>query len=393
MTRAICLVVLGALWGTGAALAEWTILLVMQGDNNLSFAMHQNISLFKRMALSPQVNILVQWDEPLKHTTWRYRAGGGKLLDNASQKKDMGIDPEAELIDAAKWAFKKYPAKKKALILWNHGSGVLDEKPSWKNYRGILYDFSSRKCLTNLGLLRSLQVIKKDVLGGASFDIIGMDACLMAMLEIAYQIHPFAKFFVASENITLTPGWHYEEILKPLVKTPQRCSKKSLSHRIVQSFEQLNKRRSASYTQSAMDLSQIVVLKESVNMFATHCLMSEHSAVLLSCIKKARLGCVEFDKGNFIDLYDFYRLVKREVAKKTILPPALQESTQELAQQGQDLVIAAVIAHVKGRIYSRSRGISIYFPRGKKLHRSYATTLFAAETMWPKFIERFAIPE
>lgn len=372
-------------------LAEWTVLLVMQGDNNLSFALHQNIAVLKRIALSPEVNVLVQWDEPMKHTTWRYRVGGGKLFDDASHKQDMGIAPEAELVDAAKWAFIKYPSKKKALILWNHGSGVLDEKHSWKNYRGILYDFSSKQCLTNVGLLRALQTIKKEVLGGVGFDLIGMDACLMAMLEIAYQIHPFANFFVASENIALTPGWHYEEIFKSLVKSPQRCSKESLSRRIVQSFERLNKNRSIDYTQSAMELPRVVAVKENVEMFAQHCLLPAHRDVLFPCIVKARLGCAEFDKGHFVDLYDFYRLVKREVAKKTNLPAALQESTGALVQQGQALISAAVIAQVKGKFYKHTQGMSIYFPRSKKLHKSYATTLFAAETMWPKFIEHFSI--
>lgn len=391
MTKQIYTIFLIVFYSNLAALAEWTILLVMQGDNNLSFAMHQNIALLKRSSLSPHVNVLVQWDEPMKHTTFRYRVGAGKLFDDASQKQDMGINPEAELVDAAKWAFTKYPSKKRALVLWNHGSGVLDEKHNWKNYRGILYDFSSSKCLTNIGLLRAFSAIQKNVLNGAKFDLIGMDACLMAMLEIAYQINQFGKFFVAAENITLTPGWHYEEIIKCIVQAPRRCSKERLSHRIVQSFEQLNKHRTSAYTQSIMHLSKIPALKENVGLFARHCLLPENCKVLLPCIVKARIGCAQFDGGNFIDLYDFYRLIKQEVAKSEFIVSALKKSTLALAQEGQKLVLAAVVDHVKGAFYKRTQGISIYFPRGKKIHKSYATTLFAAETMWPQFIEYFAV--
>lgn len=371
--------------------AEWTILLIMQGDNNLSYFMHQNIERLKKIGSSKQVNILIQWDEPVKHTTWRYKIGHNQLLDNASLLQDMGEDPEAELIDAARWAFTKYPAKKRALIFWNHGSGILDEKRNWKRHRGILYDFSSAKCLTNSGLLRSMETIQREVLAGGTLDLIGMDACLMAMLEIAYQIKDFTKTFVASENIEHVPGWHYDAIFRQLAKTPKIFTAESLAHLILRSFEVLHKEHSNIYTQSIMDLTVISALKDNVATLASRCLAAEQQKALYECINSARNSCTEFDKGHFIDLHDFYRLLLKKITNnKTILPP-LRATLQELIFNGISLIEETVVGHTKGHAYKHSHGLSIYFPRTKKLHSSYKNTLFAKESLWPAFIEHFKI--
>ena len=371
--------------------AEWTILLIMQGDNNLSYFMHQNIERLKKIGSSKQVNILVQWDEPVKHTTWRYKIGHNQLLDNASLLQDMGDDPEAELIDAARWAFTKYPAKKRALIFWNHGSGILDEKRNWKKHRGILYDFSSAKCLTNAGLLRSMKTIQQDVLAGGMLDLIGMDACLMAMLEIAYQIKDFTKTFVASENIEHAPGWHYDAIFRQLTKTPKSLTAESLAHLIVRSFETLHKEHSNIYTQSIMDLTAIIALKENVAAFASTCLAAEQQQALYKCINSARSSCTEFDKGHFIDLHDFYRLLLKKITNNKTVSPQLRATLQELMVNGISLIEKTVVGHTKGHTYKYSHGLSIYYPRTKKLHLSYQATLFANETLWPAFIENFKI--
>lgn len=370
-------------------LAEWTILLVMQGDNNLSYFLHQNIKILQQIGSTEQVNILVQWDEPLKHKTWRYKIGHKKLLDDATLNKDMGINPEAELVDAARWAFIKYPSKKRSLILWNHGTGILDEKQSWNKIRGILYDFSSKKCLTNKGLLRAMQRIQQEILAGSKIDLIGMDACLMAMLEIAFQIKDFGKIFVASENIQYSPGWNYASIGKNLIKKPQEYDQIALATLIVESFEIFNEKRNTVYTQSAIDLENIALMKNNISTFASTCLQSQEQETLTNIITTARLACTEFDNGNYIDLENFYKHITREIKKNKKISLDLKTSLLNYAENGCELIKKLVIRHVKGKTFSRSHGLSIYFPRSKTIHTSYQLTLFAQETLWPNFINRF----
>ena len=377
----------------GTTLAEWTVLFVMQGDNNLSFFMHQNIATLKHIGSTKDVNLLVQWDEPVKHTTWRYKVGQGKLIQDASLPQDMGVNPQQELIDACKWAFLKYPAKKQALILWNHGSGILDEQRDWRKYRGILYDFSSKKCLTNQGLKLALTTIHQEVLNGKKFDLLGMDACLMAMLEIAYQIKDFTHYFVASENIEHAPGWHYEIIVRNLINAPKNYTAAPLAHLIVHSFELFNIDRNSIYTQSALDLSKITLLKENVHELATVSLAHANSLILRKCILAARRSSLEFDGGNFIDLYDFYSKLEYEI---TLQKAHLREIYPQLLPPlttGKQLIKQVVIGHRSGRSVARAQGLSIYFPRTATLHLPYYDTLFAQKTDWPLFLKSFSFTE
>lgn len=371
-------------------LAEWTILIVMQGDNNLSYFMHQNINIMKSIGSDHDVNLAIQWDEPFKHKTWRYKVGLKRLEDCATLNKDMGKNPSKELVEAATWAFKKYPAKKKALILWNHGSGILDEEQNWNHNRGILYDFSSNKCLTNQGLFDALAIIKNKTLEGKNLDLIGMDACLMAMVEVAYQIKDFANIFVASENIQYTPGWHYASILNQLKLYPKNYDSISLGHLIVRSFEKFNKNRNNVFTQSVMDLSITTSLKNSIATIANSCLEGKEKKILNKIIKQARKDCVEFDRGRYIDLFNFYNLFSEKLRTCKQISPELKNNLLLQIKHGTYVLKKFVLGHVKGQSYGQTYGLSIYFPRKKKLHDSYYSTLFAKETQWPLFISTFS---
>src|SRR5579872_3463975 len=209
-------------------LAEWTIVVYMQADNNLApFAIYNVEEMQKGMLSADQVNLLIEWDQPQNQKTWRYRILPGDKVDVGSLETEMGTDPVTEIVDAMQWAQTEYPAKKYALILWNHGSGVEDFKDpllktkrmfhSWitlpgcpcatKDGRGILYDDSQGTVLTNQGLTLALTQIKKNL--GKNIDLLGMDACLMAMLEIGYQVKNNVDYFVGSQQTEPGLGWAY----------------------------------------------------------------------------------------------------------------------------------------------------------------------------------------
>jgi len=47
-------------------------------------------------------------------------------------------------------------------------------------------------------------------------DLVGMDACLMTMLEVAYQLREHARILVGSETVEPGPGWPHDRILGEL---------------------------------------------------------------------------------------------------------------------------------------------------------------------------------
>src|SRR4030043_480863 len=53
--------------------------------------------------------------------------------------------------------------------------------------------------------------------GSQPFDILGMDACWMASIELDMQIIPYANIRIGSQSRVPGTGWPYEDILTALV--------------------------------------------------------------------------------------------------------------------------------------------------------------------------------
>src|SRR2546421_5341493 len=82
----------------------------------------------------------------------------------------------------------------------------------------IAYDDSSADCLDNRELKRVLQSAHQAL--GRKVDLVGMDACLMTMLEVAYQIRDHAQILVGSEEVEPGDGWPHDRILRDLTPRP-----------------------------------------------------------------------------------------------------------------------------------------------------------------------------
>src|SRR5262249_55941440 len=140
---------------------------------------------------------------------------------------------------------RRSPAQATALILLNHGSGfyvppemnhhgrsvseirrrrrvlfhTTREQLVAHQTRGIAYDETAGDCLDNLELKRVMA--RAHELLGRPVDLVGMDACLMTMLEVAYHLREHAKILVGSEALEPGPGWPHDAILGELTTRPQ----------------------------------------------------------------------------------------------------------------------------------------------------------------------------
>ena len=57
---------------------------------------------------------------------------------------------------------------------------------------------------------------------GQPLDLLGMDACLMATLEVAYQVRNSVRYLVASEELVPGHSWPYDTIFGDLRVDPER---------------------------------------------------------------------------------------------------------------------------------------------------------------------------
>ena len=201
--------------------AAWTVMIYLDGDNNLEAAA---ITDFLEMAQvnNPDVNIVVQFDRITGHSTdygdWttckRFLVTNGMTPTAANQLADIGevnMAAAATLEDFIDWARADYPAENYALVLWDHGNGwrePLDESPL---YKGICGDDTSGD---QLEMSELNQALDNATNGGADpIHVIDMDACLMAGLEVAYEVKDYCDYFAASAELVPNDGNEYQDIL------------------------------------------------------------------------------------------------------------------------------------------------------------------------------------
>lgn len=396
-------------------LAEWTIVVYIQADNNLSSFADYNIRQMQQGIVedSSQVNVLVQWDQPENNKTWRYKIVKGNKIDVGSLDTEMGLNPEHELVDCAQWIKDNYPAKKYAWILWNHGSGIQDIKAekmsllnSWIQIpglsliddRGILYDDSQHSFLSNQSLTRAFTKIT-DILGHP-IDVLAMDACLMAMIEISYQIKGLASYMVASEQTEQGTGYAYDRILNPLTQDPASFDDRKFAELLVHAYKSYyDHMGETDYTISAFDMHYVDSLKENIDSFVSSIAACKKfdSSTISQAIIKARKKTLSFATIDFIDLYTFYTYVHKYI---TSIRSNVQYDTQylnaldtllEVIEYGMRLITKSLSAQAAGALDIKAHGISIYyldvFQPASAIDASYVPTLFAQESLWLDFVK------
>ena len=211
--------------------AQWLVLEYLAADNNLEGELLSDLAEMERVGSTPGVvEILAQVDRSPRHDaskgnwhgTRRYYVTRGTDPRKISSRllADLGPtntgDPGV-LESFIRFGALRYPARATALVLLNHGSGFY-VPPEMQSHtretheasaararrrrrppvfhttrerlrgtvpadRGIAYDDSAADCLDNQELKRVLatahRVLKRKV------DVVGMDACLMTMIEVA----------------------------------------------------------------------------------------------------------------------------------------------------------------------------------------------------------------
>lgn len=314
-----------------------TIMLYMVGSNleTESGCATSDLIEMSEAALGANINIIVETGGALE---WQNDVISGGVCERYSIEdgdlvllQELGETDMAStdaLADFVSFAATNYPADRYQLIMWNHGGGTMG---------GFGYDEMS-------GEMMSISQIG-DALGiaGVTFDFIGFDACLMATVETAYMLEPYADYLVASEEIEPGDGWYYTDWLTSLGENSSLDTEeigKQIIDDYVASYDQYSET-----TLSMIDLTYIVPVYEKLCAF-----LDESERVMVernsySTFSNARAGARDYGEGEFeqIDIVDY--------VTKTGLP------------QGDELIgaIGSAVAYSDGSL-SKSYGLAMYFP-------------------------------
>ena len=402
---------------------DWNFIVYLSANNDLNRYALRNIAQMVQVGSNRNVNILVQVDTYGKREVNRYfiEKDNAVFVERISDDSTAISGTPESLFDFARWAITSYPSRHTALILWDHGSGIIDpcrtrggtdkiylhdlfemnkktgliDLGSLEN-RGISFNDFDGTYLNNQDLKRTLGAISRDLLGGKKIDIVGMDACLMAMLEVGSQIKDSTHYLVASEEIEAGNGWNYRYVLSEFERT--RLTPKEFAIRMVRSYDLEYKNQYGRYTQSAIDLSKITALETNLDLLAKdiiRLLVGREGDVLLENLNIIRNSLdltTSFANRHYVDLHHFYSSLLSSIEKCEDLiervsgfnkPIVLR--LRKLLSEGMTLILSAVLDNACSESLHKAKGISFYFPINI-IHASYGATEFAKNNSWLTFL-------
>jgi hypothetical protein len=377
-------------------LADWTVMVFMNGNNNLEPDAISNFRSMAEVGSTDQVKIVVQLARIGRYTIndpeTEYWVGARRFLVKRRMEPtkantvaggnlgriDMGSG--TALKEFVTWARNAFPARHYMLILWDHGQGWRQlralHRPIGESgasgtvgapYRSISYDELSHHKLYNYDIQEAL----KPPAGTDKLDVIGFDACLMAMVETAYAMKNVAKVMVASEELEPGEGWRYDDWLRELVNNPS-VDEAGVGKMLVASYQKTYRNIDQETTLSAVDVSRIESLATSISDLANE--MRAKLLPELRNIKAARASCElyapnERDALNrriyfhHIDLAHFCDVMAQQTHDGVI---------RAKAQSVRASLNALVISNYRGAARQDafgSYGLAIYFPESGALYR------------------------
>ncbi len=401
---------------------RWTWMVYMAGDNGKVFEQlkgkqrlmapmeeqgYQDIQEMEAVGSTDEVAILVQFDtlSDREHTYRIYNRPQSeqRVIENIPEQNTG--DPRS-LRDYNVWGIENYPAQHYAVILWNHGTGWKEDdiyafarnrrvqlKASEDEVRSlsrntrlssafflssilevmqledgesraISFDDSSLDFLDNAKLQQAFREAEEQT--GQKVSLIGMDACLMSMVEVAYQLRANANYMVGSQEVEPLSGWPYRAILGNLT-SDSGMTPETLAKLIVQEYgryyEEDSRGSLPQITQSATNLMVVENLAEAVGRLASvlRQLLVEKDFAVENALSYAKRKVVRFRDNDCVDLYDFLKILRDEYTGEstelaTVLDEVIDLMTLDIEPK---LVVANVTSELR---FSRVKGLSIYSP-------------------------------
>jgi Clostripain family len=322
--------------------------------------------------------------------------------------------------DSFTWAIETQPSEKVLAVIWNHGSGI-DETDIYARargqgvprgrvrsiatsaykralfsttidqavadadeggVRGIAYDDAAKDFLDNKELERVLQEVTKK--SNRRIDILGFDACLMNMVEVAYQLKDSVDFIVGSEETEPGNGWPYDELLKTLEASPD-ASAGEVASKLVAKYVASYSGSGEAVTQSAVDVSRVEDVATATKSLADACLPLLPDPAGFAHVTRAAKNAQRYTMKDFADFGDLARRLGDGPSSSDVTDAA--RAVEDALFGASPFVLAS---GAEGATVARSTGTAVYFPIAGDVHVAYDDLDFAAPSHWGSFITAYA---
>jgi len=377
MLCSVVLVVLAVQWAQAARnenTANWTFMVYMDADNNLDSYAPYSLGMIEEVGSTQNLNVLVLWDG-FEKPAYMYKVIKGGIVEVKGfplngKEANMG-DPNTLNI-FVDFAVSKFTAEHYVLVLWDHGNDV----------SGVCWDEHPTDHLTHPEVASALSKFH--------IDILAFDACLMAMVEVAYEYNQYAlntDYLVGCENYVPVSGYPCNTILDDLNQNPA-MSEVELAQMIVRDYVEFYKPRAhfsggVMGTLSAIDLTKIEAVVTDLSAF-TQALMNNMQAnhEMISIARgDAMLLWSEYGWDRYVDLPTFVENITLTATDSTV-----QSAGNVLLYSLSKAIVA--LGNTKPMESAGARGMGIWFP--SSYHSMwglipYTETKFAAQG-WLDFL-------
>ena len=278
----------------------------------------------------------------------------------ASNDGDMGS--AANLLRFVKRAVRRYPARKTAVIIWNHGAGRL----------GISYDDVSKNHMEVDQLGRALAQVKQ--LLGKKINVFATDACLMQMAGVAYEFKDSAEVVVGSEEVIPGDSYPYDAILGPLSANPGMDSE-ALGALIVDAYGAYYR---ADVTLSAIRSSALPGFVDRLNNWVG-AVRNDPAAFAAAAAKDTVNTTYNFTMRDSKDLYDYLGKVRGQLAAS----PEVRAASDDL----RGYITETLLVKDTGLpSVPKAHGLAIYIPKLRYNSANYEKLAFSRDSLWDDFL-------
>jgi hypothetical protein len=355
------------------------MLAYIAGDNDLSDAGLEDVRELCMVGASPNVHVGVEIDTYGEHTgsiryditepDWTGKAH--RTVIERLKEKDSG-DPRT-LSSFIEWGFGRYRARNHLVVVWNHGTG----------FRRIRKDIGFDDFGSSLDMPEVETAFTRAGIGpGNRIGILGFDACLMNMVEIANHFKDQVDLVVGSQQTEPGDGWPSDRVLRAAHTARAR---EDLAKAIVRDYIKSYKATGIqNVTQSAVDCAKTESVMRALSALGDR--LTAAYGQIRADVKTVRLKSQSFEMADYVDLVHLSGLLRERMGGTDI-------------GRACDKVIgacrSAVLASERiGSSVKNANGLSVWFPAHTYTYSNYrakyiALNFASRHTGWVRFLDTY----
>ncbi len=360
---------------------EWTLLVFLNGHNNLDSFGAKDINEMEKVGSTDKVHVVVQWASLKGGQTKRLYVTKDNNTGSVTSPVIETLPPVdmgdwRNLVEFARWSAERFPSEKIMVDVWDHGGGWHRRKALGDvAARDISWDDKTGSVITTEQLGDAMLQIAAN--RGSKVDLYGSDACLMSMAEVASEMRNSVSVFAGSQEVEPGDGWDYGSFLTRW-NALEDASALNVGKALADSYKESysgGSQGTQDVTFSIFDLEKSDALHSSMRTLASN-LQKLSSAERRKIVDAAR-NSQHFTYADYADLIDFLNIVERA---------RITEIDAQSIRGVRDAVSEYVAYNVVSSAYSRAHGVAIWAPYSKSKFNSYATRYrgleFSKETQW-----------